>query len=234
MTYTVIARDNSTGRLGIGIATYSLAVGASCPQVKPGVGAVSTQAATFAAHGPALLNALDRGLDPEAALGELAKTDNHFEYRQVGVVTAQGAVAVHTGSATRDWAGSLTGEGWLVMGNVLAGDQVVSAMAEALNSSTRTDFAGRILAALEAGRDAGGQRGLDGARLPERSACITVYGDKPSAELDLRVDDHPDAVSEMRRVFDRFKRAESYYADRAHRPGATPPQDQWMREQGLE
>ncbi len=234
MTYTVIALDSQTGQLGIGIATYSLAVGASCPHVSPGIGAVSTQAATYPAHGPALLQMLEVGHQLEGAFSGIATSDEHFEYRQIGVVTADGSTHVHTGSSTRDWAGSLTGEGWLTMGNVLADEHVVAAMAEVMTSASSLTLAGRLIAALEAGRDAGGQRGLNGRHLPERSSVITVYGSDQFPEIDLRVDDHPDAVTELRRVFDRFMKAEGYYRDRAERPSSTQPQDQWMAEHGLE
>lgn len=234
MTYTVIVRDSATGQLGIGIATYSLAVGASCPFIRPGVGAVSTQAATYPAHGPALLDMIERGTALETAFARLADSDPNFEYRQVGVVTSNGESHVHTGSQTRDWAGSLTGDGWLAMGNVLAGEHVVTAMRTALETGASRSLSERIVLALEGGRDAGGQRGLEGKRLPERSAVVTVYGNEPFAELDLRVDDHPDAVLELRRIFDRFSQVDGYYRDRAERPASTPPQDQWMAEHGIE
>ena len=84
MTYTVIARDSQTGQLGIGIATYSLAAGASCSYIRPGIGAVSTQAATFPAHGPDLLDSLEHGVNLQDAFGFLAASVFHGEYRQVG------------------------------------------------------------------------------------------------------------------------------------------------------
>jgi uncharacterized Ntn-hydrolase superfamily protein len=234
MTYTVIARDPASGQLGIGIATYSLAVGASCPYIKPGVAAVSTQAATYPAHGPALLEMVSAGTSLNDAFEKLRTADPDFEYRQVGVVTSKGKAFVHTGNKTRDWAGALTGENWLVMGNVLAGEKVVAQMAKALEpANTQQSLATRLLAALEAGRDAGGQVGLGQVHLPERSAVLLAYGGEPYPVLDLRVDDHPDAVTELRRIFDRFSIADPYYRDRAERPSSTLPQDRWMTEHGM-
>ena len=233
MTYTVIARDPTTGQLGIGIATYSLAVGASCPYIRPGLAAVSTQAATFPAHGPALLDMLANGSTLDDAFERLRASDPDFEYRQIGVVTAGGEVHAHTGEKTRNWAGSLTGDGWLVMGNVLASDKVTSQMANVLNRDDGKTLAAKLVTALEAGRDAGGQVGLDSVHLPERSAVVIVYGKKPFPVMDLRVDDHPDAVTELRRIFDRFSLADAYYRDRAERPSSTPPQDRWMAEHGM-
>ncbi|MDA0676915.1 MAG: DUF1028 domain-containing protein [Chloroflexi bacterium] len=233
MTYTVIACDSANGQLGIGIATYSLAVGASCPYIRPGVAAVSTQAATFPAHGPALLEMLANGSTLDDAFERLCASDPDFEYRQVGVVTSDCDTHVHTGTKTRNWAGSLTGENWLVMGNVLAGEQVAAQMAAALNKDVNAPLATKLLAALEAGRDSGGQVGLNAMRLPERSAVVLVYGSEPFPVMDLRVDDHPDAVTELRRIFDRFSRADGYYRDRAERPASTQPQDRWMAEHGM-
>ena len=234
MTYTAIARDPDTGQIGIAIATYSLAVGASCPHIRPGIGAVSTQAATFLGHGPELLDLLSQGSEIEKAFELLRSQDKYFEYRQIGIVTAARETHVHTGSMTRSWAGSLEGEGWLAMGNVLASEDVVAAMGEVLSSGGNSQLSQRLLAALEAGRGAGGQQGLGGRHLPERSAVVTVYGAQPLPLLDLRVDDHPDAVTEMRRIFDRFQATDDYYRDRAERPDSTPPQDRWMAENGLE
>ena len=234
MTYTVIGRDPTTGELGIGIATYSLAVGASCPYIRPGAGAVSTQAATYPGHGPTLLDLIEAGMEPADAFDRLRASDRYFEYRQIGVVTARGQVHVHTGTEVRDWAGCVTGEGWLVMGNVLAGDHVTNAMAKSFGAGAGSTLGARLMNALEAGRDAGGQCGLGDKHLPERSAVVTVYGTQPFAELDLRVDDHPNAVSELRRIFDRFTQVDGYYRDRANTPADTPPQDQWMAEHGLE
>ncbi len=234
MTYTVIARDSKTGQLGIGIATYSLAVGASCPFVRPGVGAVSTQAATFAAHGPRLLDLLEEGLEADKAIEVLRSEDEHFEYRQIGVVTAQGQTLAHTGSMTRSWAGAISGDGSLVIGNVLAGEHVLEAMDQALHKHSSAGLAGRLITALEAGRDAGGQRGRDHKTLPERSAAAMVFGIYQHPVIDLRVDDHSDAVSELRRIFNRFEVAAPYYDSRASNPESTPSQDEWMADNDLE
>ncbi len=233
MTFTVIARDPKTGQLGIGIATYSLAVGASCPWVRPGVAAVSTQAATNAAHGPDFLDLIENGETLETALSKLRSSDRFFEYRQIGIVTANGESSVYTGSKTRDWAGSMQGDGWLVMGNVLAGEHVISAMADTLTGSIE-DLGESLLFALEAGRDAGGQVGMARKHLPERSAVVSVYSNHLYPDIDLRVDDHPDAVTELRRIHDRFIKANSYYEARSRDPQTAGPQDAWMAKNDLE
>ena len=232
MTYTVICRDPSSGVVGIGIATYSLAVGATCPHARAGVGAVSTQAATNERLGPELLDLLQQGDDVESAFSVLENSDQYFQYRQIGLVTWDGQAAVHTGSSTRDWKGSVTGEGWLVMGNVLSGAEVVDAMADTCRSGSEMALPERILAVLEAGRDAGGQKGSTG-HLPERSSALIVQGSATVPVPDLRVDDHPTAVDELRRIHARFARASTYYAERSSNPDRIVAQDVWMRDNGI-
>ena len=233
MTFTVIALDRPTGQLGIGIATYSLAVGASCPFIRPGVGAVSTQAATHSPHGPAVLDALESGQSAAKAVSGLRDSDQFFEFRQVGAVAMDGAAVVHTGERTRSWAGAVTGTGWLTMGNVLASERVVEKMADALSRDAGMPLAERLVAALEAGRDAGGQAGAGGGHLVERSAVVTVYGSDRFPLIELRVDAHDDAVTELRRTLDLYTPADEYYRSRSVRPDITPPQDEWMRQHGM-
>lgn len=233
MTFTVIAHDSVTGQLGIGIATYSLAVGASCPFIRPGVGAVSTQAATHAPHGPNALDSLGHGASPEKALRGLGNNDPHYDFRQIGIVDSNGVVAIHTGKKTRSWAGAVSGDGWLTMGNVLAGRHVIERMAGALTQESERPLAERLVVALEAGRDAGGQADAEGKHLAERSAVVTVFSDKSFPDVDIRVDAHETAVTELRRVFDLYMQADEYYRSRSERPDITPPQDDWMRERGL-
>ena len=172
MTYTLLARCPRTGALGVGIATYSLAVGSKCPAIASSVGAITTQAfvnPTLKALGLRLL-----GLGhPAAQVLELLRgADSDFEFRQVALVDRNGQVACHTGGRTRPWAGHQIGDGFAALGNVLKGEAVASGMAEAFRASSG-DLAERLMAAIEAGRSAGGQHGLDGP-LPERSAHLLV------------------------------------------------------------
>ena len=109
MTYTIIGRCARTGQLGVGVATYSFAVGGHCPFIKAGVGAASTQAFTNQALGPIALDSLERGLEPGAVLDELRKRDHDIEYRQVGLIDADGHAAAFTGAHTRRYAGHIIG-----------------------------------------------------------------------------------------------------------------------------
>ena len=230
MTYTVIGVCPESARLGVGITTYSIGVGGYCPFFERGVAALSTQAFANPALGPLALAALREAADPERALDQLAKADPGFDWRQVVIATQDGRVAAHTGPHTRPWSGHVTGEGFAAFGNVLAGESTVQAMADAWWARAGDDLPERLLAALEAGRDAGGQANADGTHLPERSAALVVRGADIVEDLDLRVDLHDDAVGELRRLYERYRVYLPYYALRARSPAETPPQDTWARD----
>ena len=230
MTFTVIGVSPEDGRLGIGIATYSIGVGGYCPFIERGVAALSTQAFANPALGPPAVAALREGEDPESVLARLAADDPGFAFRQVVLATAGGRVAAHTGPRTRPWSGHVTGDGFAAFGNVLAGERTVDAMADAWKDRAGDDLPERLLATLEAGRDAGGQASADGTHLPERSAALVVRGADIVEDLDLRVDLHDAAVDELRRLYDTYRVYLPYYALRARSPAETPPQDAWARE----
>jgi uncharacterized Ntn-hydrolase superfamily protein len=227
MTYTLVARCPKSGAFGIGIATYSLAVGAKCPAIATGVGALTTQAfvnQTFKALG---LRLLSQGHPAAQVLDLLRGSDPDFEFRQVAIIDRRGDAVCHTGTRTRPWSGHHIGDGFVALGNVLKGEAVVAAMADAYRASETHEFAERIMRALEAGRAAGGQHGLDGP-LPERSAGLLVHEGEEHALLDLRVDSHPDAVNELRRVLDEFKPYVPFYRQRWREPANALPQDAFV------
>lgn len=230
MTYTILARCPDTRRLGVGIATYSLGVGGYCPFYARGAAVLSTQAFANPGLGPLALRSLSANRSPSQTLGDLAAADPGFEYRQVGIVAADGTVAMHTGSTCRPWAGHEMGEGFAAFGNVLAGPATVTAIAAAYRASAGQDLAERLLLALRAGRDAGGQAAADGAHLTERSSALSVRGEDIVNDIDLRVDLHDDAVTELRRVYAGYAPYLEYYALRARDPANTPAQDVWARE----
>ena len=163
-------------------------------------------------------------------MSELAADNPQFNYRQVGIVNAENAIAVHTGSNTRSWAGHLTGEGYIVMGNVLAGEEVLKAMAETFEKQEQADLDERLLCSVEAGRDAGGQATADGIHLNERSAVVITHGHRDFGHIDLRVDANEAAVDELRRVHDIYKPFIPYYEMRHCCPQDTPAQDIWARD----
>lgn len=228
MTYTLIARCPHTGAFGVGIATYSLAVGSKCPAIATGCGAITTQAfvnPTFKAFGMRLL---DLGHPAQQTLELLQGSDADIAYRQIGIIDRWGAVACHTGKETRAWSGHRIGDGFAAIGNVLKSEDVVDAMAHAFSSGPSDDLAERLMLALEAGRGAGGQYGLDGP-LAERSAHLIVHDVDEHPFLDLRVDSHPEAVLEMRRLLDEFRPYIPFYRQRWREPAQAVPQDAFVK-----
>jgi uncharacterized Ntn-hydrolase superfamily protein len=228
MTYTLLARCPRSGALGIGIATYSLAVGGLCPVVISGVGALASQAFVnpmLKTLGARLLRA---GHPAAQVLEMLRGADPQFAFRQVAVLDRRGDVAIHTGERCRAWAGHVAGPGFVAFGNVLRGEGVAQAMAAAFQAAPGAPLAERLLRGLEAGRDAGGQVGGSGP-LPERSASLLVHEtEEEHALLDLRVDSHATAVQELRRLHDEFAPYIAFHALRWRDPGAAPPQEQFV------
>src|SRR4051812_18437277 len=157
MTWSIIARDAS-GALGIAIASRFFAVGALCPHIRSGVGAVATQALVNPLYGPRALDALAAGQSVDEAICSAVTTDDGREFRQLHVVSANGQSARHTGSACIEWCGHAGGDGFSVAGNMLAGPQVVQATADFYAANLHLPFAVRLIEALAAGEAAGGDK----------------------------------------------------------------------------
>jgi uncharacterized Ntn-hydrolase superfamily protein len=193
MTWSIVARDVS-GALGVAVASKFFAVGALCPAVRAGKGALSTQALVNPLYALDALAGLDASLAPAQILQRLLAADAGREVRQFHLIDAQGRVAAHTGTACIEWCGHRSGEGYSVAGNMLAGPGVLEETARAFEAGRELTFAERLMAAMDAGEAAGGdKRGKQGAAL-----LIHTTEDYPF--LDLRVDDHPDPLGELRRL----------------------------------
>jgi uncharacterized Ntn-hydrolase superfamily protein len=175
MTYSIIARCPQTGRLGIGITTYSIAVGGRCEGIRADVGICKTQAFTRRANDPMALDLLARGYTPARVMGELAENDPDHEYRQIAILDYEGNAAAHSGTGTRPWSGHLIGSGYVAFGNVLAGAHVVDAIAAGFTADPTAPLEFRLLTALEAGRDAGGQTGGERGRKPREAVSQDVF-----------------------------------------------------------
>jgi uncharacterized Ntn-hydrolase superfamily protein len=195
MTFSIVAHCARTGHLGVAVSTAVPAVGAMCPYTRPGVGAVSTQSWVNPYLALQALDLMQGGLAGPQALDRVLAGDDAKELRQIGVVDALGRAASWSGSSCTDWFGHIVGEGFAVQGNMLMGEATVTAMAAAFRGSQSLDLAERLLLAMEAGQAAGGdKRG-------RQSASLEVYGQEDYALLDLRVDEHPQPVAELRRVY---------------------------------
>jgi uncharacterized Ntn-hydrolase superfamily protein len=200
-TYSIVACDPSTGEIGVAVQSKYFCVGGVVPWVRAGVGAVATQAAGVAAYGPRVLALLEQGLEPGAALEGALADDEGRETRQLGAVDAAGRAASFTGTACIDWAGGVEGDGFAAQGNILAGEPVVQEMGRAYRETQGT-LAERLMAALEAAEAAGGdRRGRQSAALVvERAGAAAERRDGIDRIVDLRVDDHPEPVEELRRL----------------------------------
>jgi uncharacterized Ntn-hydrolase superfamily protein len=194
MTWSIIAKDVSTGQFGIAVATRFFAVGALVPSVAPGIGAIATQALVNPYYGIDGLKLLREGKSPRDIIDGLTAADTGRDQRQLHIMDASGRIAAFTGSACVDWCGSLKGNDFSIAGNMLAGARVLDDTAAAYHENRALPLPRRLIAALRAGEAAGGdKRG-------KQSAALVIYGEEEWPELDLRVDDHADPLSELERL----------------------------------
>jgi uncharacterized Ntn-hydrolase superfamily protein len=224
MTFTVIGHCPRTGRLGIGIATFSITVGMYCNGVRARTGVTISQAFVHQGNNALVLRLLEQGFTPEAVLAQLAGNDPDHEYRQIGIIDREGRAVAHTGPKTRGWSGHRVGPGMVASGNGLVGPRVVDAIADGFMAEPDADLEHRLLMGIEAGRDAGGQ-GTAEAHKPERSAALAVYSRFAYSDIDLRVDLHATAVEELRRIWLEYKRYEAFYHERSRNPRDAVPQE---------
>lgn len=199
-TFSIAARDASSGLLGTAVSTKVPAVGSLCPFIRHGVGAVCTQAWVNPSLGPRILDRIALSQSAEQALRGVMDGETDREIRQVGVVDALGRSAAFTGQGTDAWAGHQCGPDYSVQGNMLVSAETIAAMAATFESSTTFDLAERLMRVLEAGQEAGGDR------RGKQSAALLVRGPEVYPLVDLRVDEHPEPVAELRRIFEVAKR----------------------------
>ena len=193
MTWSILVRDPAAGALGAAVASRFFAVGAICIHVEGGVGAMSTQALVNPMHPFDAMPRLRAGEDPAAILAGLLAGDPGADQRQCHILDASGRLAQHTGGSCVSWAGTVRGADVSVAGNMLAGPAVVQATLDGF-ARTTGDLAQRLLGAMEAGEAAGGdKRG-------KQSAALKVATRDPYPDLDVRADDHPDPLAELRRL----------------------------------
>lgn len=193
MTWSIIAFDGSTGAFAVAIASRAFAIGARCPFLRAGVGAVATQSISNSYLGPRVLDLLERGSTPTAAIAAALEGDAGRDLRQVHAVDRHGRAAAWTGRNCVDWAGERTGEGVSVAGNMMINDKVVSATFDAYVAS-KGQLAESLIAGLEAGEAAGGDR------RGRQAAALKLATTEDFPDIDLRVDDHPTPLIELRRL----------------------------------
>ena len=194
MTWSIIAKDNATGQIGIAVATKFFAVGARVPHIAPAIGGIATQALVNPYYGIDGLRLLREGRAPQDIIETLTAADAGHASRQLHLMAAKGRTAAYTGKDCVDWCGHLEGEGFSIAGNMLAGSRVLDETAKTYVADTGMPFARRLIAAMRAGEAAGGdKRG-------KQSAALLIYGEEEWSDLDLRVDDHIDPLVELERL----------------------------------
>src|ERR671933_1288852 len=199
-TYSIVACDLEAREWGVAVQSKFLAVGAGVPAAEPEVGAVATQAWANMRYGPEGIALLREGLSAEEVVQRLTDADEGREHRQLGVVDRLGRAATYTGSECLEWAGGLTGEGYAAQGNILVSEETVTALASTFEETTGRPLAERLLEALAAAQAAGGDR-----RGQQSAALLVVrkdggYMGTSDAVADLRVDDHPTPIDELKRI----------------------------------
>ncbi len=199
MTWSIVVRDPG-GAFAVAVATRAFAVGAFCPFVRSGVGAVSTQSMTNRYLGPAVLDGMARGLPPAAAIDGALSGDAGRGLRQVHAVDCRGETAGWTGQNCVEWCGSVTAAGVSVAGNMLADGRVIAATLETWLAHPERETPERLMAAMEAGEAAGGDR------RGRQSAAMKLISTEDFPDLDLRVDDHATPLPELRRLLDIWRR----------------------------
>lgn len=230
-TFSISARCAQTGQLGVGISTKFLAVGALAPNAKSGVGACSSQSFVNPYHRIWMIENLSQGMSAEAAMEASLARDPQPAIRQVAVVDAQGGSAAFTGETCDTWCGHATGNNYAAAGNMLANGDVVNELARVFTETEGADLplAERLVRCLEAAQAVGGdKRG-------KQSAALLIVDTEDYPKLDLRVDDNPDPVVELRRLFtlfqDEFEVALEGLPTKANPAGTFDEES--LREQGL-
>jgi len=199
-TFSIVGYDPETKDLGVAVASKFIAVGAIVPWAKAGVGAIATQALANVSYGPRGLELLSKGYGAKKVVEILVSNDPLRDERQVGIVDFKGEAAAFTGRKCFEYAGHIVGDGYAVQGNILTGPEVLEEMAKAFET-TKGELVDKLLAALEAGDRAGGDR-----RGKQSAAILVVrekggYGGYTDRYVDLRVDDHKEPVLELKRLF---------------------------------
>lgn len=215
MTWSIIARDEPTGRIGIAVATKFFAVGALVPHIRTGAGAIASQAFINPFYGPKGLAMLASGSSAKATVESLINDDDGRANRQIHVMDAKGTIAEYTGSACIGWHGHASVANCSVAGNMLADGTVIAKTLSTYESSHAMPFARRLLAAMHAGEAAGGdKRG-------RQSAALLIHDGEDYPLLDLRVDDHADPLAELARL--EVVARERFVHFRRHMPNRAQP-----------
>ena len=216
MTISIAARCERTGAFGVAISSSSPAVGSRCPNVRAGVGAVSSQNVTDPSLGPALLDALQSGLGAHEALAKVSSVATHPEFRQLTVVDNTGESAVYSGAKSLGINAEVTAKNVAAAGNMLANSDVIQAMVNSFSATSDNELADRLIQALEAGVKAGGEAG------PVHSAAVIVATEVSWPTTNLRIDWDGNPISKLRDLYKVWAPQSQDYLTRALNPNSAP------------
>ena len=199
-TFSIVARDQQTGEIGVAVQSKFIAVGSVVPYAQAEVGAIASQAWGNPRYGPVGLDLLARGRTAEEVVRLMTDADPNREHRQLAVIGTDGNASIFTGKECKDWAGGKTGVNFAVQGNLLTGTEVIHSMSVGFEEANGT-LAERMIASLHAGQQAGGDK-----RGKQSAALLIVkrgwgYGGLSDRFRDLRVDDHPSPIKELERIY---------------------------------
>lgn len=227
MTFSVLGVCRRTGKIGFAQSTSTPGVGWRCTDVVPGVAVVTVQATGDYRKLQFAKKALEEGAEPATVIDKLKEIDEFFEHRQIAVLSLDGKRAVHTGLKAGPWAGEAIGYEHIATGNVLVGEGVVKAMSDRFSRDSTEELEDRLIGALVAGRDAGGQP--DG----QTSAAITVYSTHAFPIINLRVDVSAEPVNELCFIYEWFKPLVQHYVDRTLSPESVGYYKEFLQERNL-
>jgi len=213
MTFSIAARCPRTGMLGVATSSKALSAGGLVPYCRAGVGAIASQSFVNPYLGIDGLVLLEQGLAAERTLERLVEDDPGRDLRQLAIIDKDGRAAAYTGTRCIPWAGHIVGAGYACVGNILVAEGVVEAMAREFQNSISDELPERLIRALEAGQEAGGDR------RGRQSAGMTVVNEEEYPWIDIRVDDHEDPVPELRRIYEIYKREEVPFLNMMARRG---------------
>ena len=227
MTFTILGYCRQTRKAGFCQATSTPAVGWRCTDVVFGRGIVTVQAHGDFRQLQLAKRLMEFGHSPAKVMKDLSEDDGFFDFRQIAILDLYGNSAVNTGSRARRWAGEVVGPDYIVTGNVLLGEKVVQDMSKSFQATAGQELEERLLKAVEAGRDAGGQE--EG----QTSCALVVYGEHTFPIVNLRVDVALEPIAEMRKILDWYKPLIPYYISRTLDPTSVSPKKATLEKMGL-
>lgn len=225
MTFSILAKDPNTKEIGIAIATYSLAVGATCPYFIKGKVVITSQSATNPKIGKKIKKLIKNQKDPENAFNSSIKEDPFYNFRQVALLTFDNKPLVFTGNEVKKYCGSIIGDNCVAIGNYLAGKNVLNSMVENFENENKNISLGeKLLSSLLSAKKSGGQKSLEGNPLPERSACIIVSSSEELFPINLRIDSSSNPIMDLSELYSEYIGMHKYYLKRASNPKNLLPQ----------